>query len=102
MEEATRGTGFRATAEQWQGLLEECCTSGKSIRGYCRERGIPHRQMYYYLRRARKANACQGFIELEREREAPGGIWIEAGRCRIRVKRGFDAELLREVAEALS
>jgi len=91
---------FRATAEQWQAILGEYTASGKSIRRFSRERGIPHTQLTYYLCRARKAEAARGFIELRRE--SPGKLWIEAGSSRIHVERGFDAVLLRQVAEALS
>ena len=97
--EGTTGTAFRATTEQWQGLLGEYWDSGKSIRSFCRERGIPQSQMNYRLMQAHKANAEHGFIELVRE--TPCKLWVEAGQCRIRVERGFDAELLRQVAEAL-
>jgi transposase-like protein len=96
----TAETDRKATSEQWQAILEEYSASGKSVRRYCREKGMTPWQIYYHLRRARKSNKEHGFVELERE--AAGSLWIEAGRCRIHVKRGFDAELLREVAEALS
>jgi transposase-like protein len=99
MAETTAPT-FRATPEQWEGLLGEYSSSGKSIQGFCRDNGIPHHQMHYHMRRARKAQSGDGFIELLRE--APGNLWVEAGSCRIRVERGFDAELLRQVATALS
>jgi hypothetical protein len=94
------GTKFRATAEQWRGLLKEHAVSGKSARGFSREKGIPRSQMYYHLRRSHKAQTGTGFIEIKRE--APSSLWVEAGKCRICVQRGFDAELLRQVAEALS
>jgi len=90
----------RGTPEHWQGILGEYSLSGKSARGFCREKGIPPSQLYYYLRRARKAaEADGGFIEVVRE--SPCNLWLEAGNCRIYVKRGFDAELLRQVSEAL-
>ena len=101
MEEKTTGLTFRATPEQWQELLGEFSTSGKSIRGFCREKGIPHTQLAYHLGRARKARREHGFIELT-EAATAGDLWIEAGNCRIHVRRGFDSVLLRQVAEALS
>jgi hypothetical protein len=91
---------FRATQAEWERLLEEFGTSGKSVRGFCRENGISHWQLYYHVRRGRKEKTGHGFIELARE--TPGELWIEAGKCRIHVQRGFDAELLRQVAAALS
>jgi hypothetical protein len=100
MEGTAPGVRFHATAEQWQSLLEEYRTSGKSGRGFCREKGIPPSQFSYHLRRARKTQEGHGFIEIVRE--SPSALCIEAGNCRIHVQRGFDAELLRQVAKALS
>jgi len=99
--EEKRELKFRATSEQWEILLGDYSSSGKSIRGFCREKGIPHTQLTYHLRRARTTERKSGFIELIPE-AAPCNLWIEAGRCRIHVQRGFDAMLLRQVAEALS
>ena len=97
----TRGVPFRATPDQWSVILEEYRASGKSIRGFCLDKAIPLSQMTYHLGRARKAQRDIGFIELIRK-SSGGGICIEAGSCRIHVERGFDAELLRRVVEALS
>jgi len=98
MEEATKA--FRATEAEWEEILEEFGKSGKSMRGFSREKCIPVSQISYRLGRARKARQEGGFIELVRE--TPCNLWIEAGSCRIHVQRGFDAELLRQVAAALS
>jgi hypothetical protein len=99
--EGTTEPGFRATPEQWEILLGEYSASGKSIRRFSRERGIPHTQLSYHLRRVRNAHKEHGFIELVQEAVA-GKIWIEAGNCRIHVERGFDGFLLKQVVEALS
>jgi len=99
--EETKATGFRATSEQWQVLLGEFSTSGKSARCFSREKGIPHNQMRYRIQRERNKQKKHGFIELIQE-SSPGNLWVEAGVCRIHVRRGFDAELLKQVAEALS
>jgi len=92
MEQAFGTSTFRATPEQWQVLLGEYSENGKSIRRFCREKGIPHNQLSYHLRRARKDKSKHGFIELVRK-AAPCNLWVEAGRYRIHVQRGFDAEL---------
>ena len=99
--DGTTESAFRATPEQWSDILGEYSASGKSIRRFCRERGIPPNQLSYHLRRARNDKSKHGFIELV-QKAAPCNLWIEAGKCRIHVQRGFDAELLRQVAEALS
>ena len=102
METAVGEGKYRATPEQWQLLVEEFSTSGKSLRSYSRDKGIPHTQLQYYVNRARKQRPEHGFMELVRETETPCKLWIEAGKCRIRVERGFDAVLLKQIAEALS
>jgi len=101
MEGFSKGIELSAPSERWQVLVEEYSVSGKSVRGFCREKGIPYSQMYYYLRRSRSAATAHGFIELVPE-SSSCNLWIEAGSCRIHVRRGFDAVLLRQVAEALS
>jgi len=101
MEELLNANEICAPLERWQVLVEEYSVSGKSVRGFCRERGISYSQMYYYIRRSRSARKEHGFIELVPESPVCN-LWIEAGSCRIHVKRGFDAVLLRQIAEALS
>ena len=101
MEGFSNGIESLARSERWQLLVDEYSISGKSVRGFCREKGIPHSQMYYYLRRSRSARKEPGFIELVPE-SSSCKLWIEAGSCRIHVQRGFDVVLLRQVTEALS
>jgi hypothetical protein len=95
---------FRAGPEAWRALLEELASSGMSAAAFCRERAIPVWQMRRRLRNARPgADARRGFVEIGRGGLDPAeGVWVEAGRFRIRVGRGFDASLLRRVAEALA
>jgi len=102
METTSRGVKYRATPEQWRLLVEEFSRSGKSLRSYSRDKGIPPTQFHYQVYRARKQRPEHGFMELVRATEAPCKLWIEAGKCRVHVERGFDAELLKQVAEALS
>ena len=42
MEGFSRCSDLSAPSERWQVLVEEYSVSGKSVRGFCRERGIPH------------------------------------------------------------
>ena len=95
---------FYASPNEWQALVEEFASSEMSAAEFCRKREIPVWQMHYRLRQTKDGEPTQhGFIEIGKTESAPsGGLWIEAGRFRIRVEQGFDKELLRHVAEALA
>ena len=95
---------FYASPNEWQALVTELASSGMSVAEFCRKREIPICQMYYRLGQKKFTEPAQrGFIEIGKTEPAPsGGLWIEAGRFRIRVERGFDKELLQHVAEALA
>ena len=96
---------FRASPQEWGALLEELAASGMTASAFCRDRAVPVWQMRHRLRKARRgADDRRGFVEVLGGGE-PGpaeGVWVEVGRHRIRVGRGFDADLLRRVAEALA
>ena len=102
MEEST--SRFRASPQEWHALVEELASSGMSAAEFCRRRAIPVWQMRYWLGKEKDGEvALRGFIEIGRgESDPAAGLWVEAGRFRIRVERGFDAALLRRVAEALA
>jgi len=95
---------FRASPQEWHALVEEMSSSGLSAAEFCRGHAIPVWQMRHRLRKVKDgAGAPGGFVEIERGGSDPAeGLWVEAGRFRIRVVRGFDAALLRRVAEALA
>ena len=96
---------FRAGPEEWRALLEDLASSGMSAAAFCRERAIPVWQMHYRTRKGKAVeSARRGFVEVlgGGEPRPAEGVWVEAGQFRIRVGRGFDASLLRRVAEALA
>ncbi len=95
---------FRASPQEWHALVEELASSGMSAAEFCRKRTIPVWQMRYWLKREKDSeSAPHGFVEIGRSEFNPAeGLWVEAGRFRIRIVRGFDAALLRRVAEALA
>ncbi len=95
---------FCASRDEWQALVEELASSGMSAAEFCRKREIPVWQMHYRLRLKKDGEFTQrGFVEIGKtEPMFSGGLWIEAGRFKIRVERGFDKELLRHVTEALA
>ena len=94
---------FRASPGEWHALVEEMSSSGLSVAEFCRRREVPVWQMRYWLGKEKVGESAQrGFVEIGRGGLDPEeGLWVEAGCFRIRVVRGFDAALLRRVAEAL-
>lgn len=95
---------FYASRDEWHALMKELASSGMSAAEFCRKREIPICQMYYRLGQKKFTEPAQrGFIEIGKTESMPrGGLWIEAGRFKIRVERGFDTELLRYVVDALT
>ena len=95
---------FYASPNEWQALVKELASSGMSAAEFCRKRKIPVWQMYYRLAQKQvRASTPGGFVEIGKTASTPsGGLWVEVGRFKIRVDRGFDTELLRHVAEALT
>ena len=95
---------FYASQDEWDALVEEFASSEMSAAEFCRKREIPVWQMHYRLRQKKESEPTRrGFVEIGKTDPAPsGGLWVEVGRFKIRVERGFDTELLRYVAEALA
>jgi hypothetical protein len=44
--------------QQWIGIIKECRGSGKSVKSWCKEKGISEKGYFYWQRRVREA-ACQ-------------------------------------------
>ena len=95
---------FYASPNEWQALVKELASSGISAAEFCRKREVPVWQMYYRLGQKQVNEPTpRGFVEIGKTDPTPSdGLWVETGRFRIRVERGFDKELLRHVAEALA
>ena len=95
---------FCASRDEWDALVKELATSGMSAAEFCRKRDVPVWQMYYRLGQKQVNEPTQhGFVEIGKPDPKPSGrLWVEAGQFRIWVERGFDKELLRHVAEALT
>jgi transposase-like protein len=57
-----RDRGAEAEA-RWGGLVFEQMGSGKSVAGFCRERGVPASQMFFWKKRFRDAESAK-FVEV--------------------------------------
>ena len=91
-----------AARASWERVIGEYAASGRTAAAFCRERGLRVWKFRYWLKALRPAGAAPaGFVEL-----TPGardaGVWVACGRWRVHVGDGFDAGVLRRVAEALA
>jgi transposase-like protein len=104
------------TRGQWQTLIAEAVRSGRSIRAFCRERGVTEGQFYAWRRRLngkvqgaaqRRAEgavpaATFALVQEPGANPAPAGVelvWAD-GR-RLRIGPGVDAATLRTVLAVL-
>ena len=96
---AERRAAVRAS---WEQVIGEYAASGGTAAAFCRERGLRVWQFLYWLKALRQAEAVPtGFVELSSDVRDPG-VWVACGRWRVHVGDGFDAGVLRRVAEALA
>jgi hypothetical protein len=79
--------------------------SGQSAAAYCAFHGMSAQSLRRWRKEVegRPSSPAPGFVRVEVARHPlQCGLTLEVGRARLRVERGFDAELLRDVVEVLS
>lgn len=105
--------------KHWLVILQERTDSGKSIRGYCRERGINEKSYYYWQRRLReKAAEMTGYSEntmamsvanpkfveinqLGEESPVEGRITIRIGNAVVEIDGFADPQTIEAVLKSL-
>jgi hypothetical protein len=97
--ESKHGVASEERRQQWREHVDRQARSGQSIRAYCEEAGVKVWQLAYWRQALRPKAAAGGFVELRGG--GATGVELELAGCRVRVQRGFDPALLREVVAAL-
>src|SRR5512139_387633 len=87
------------SAEEWKSEVAAWRARGESAATYARRRGYSVTSLF----RHERGGPETGFVRLEvvRRVEQSEGLVVELDGVAIRVRRGFDAELLRSVVAAL-
>ena len=99
---------------QWMQVIRERQSSGRTIKDFCKEKGISRNKYFYWQRKIRNA-ACEelvkseeptnlipsGWIQLTSEQQMKETLDIEVGGCRITVDTETDPELLKRVCRIL-
>lgn len=89
----------------WGQKLQEYRESGLSRKAFCEGAGIKRSALDYWFTRINKAQKAEGLVELmpvslSAVVSEPIQI-VVAGRYRIEVRRGFDAQVLAGVVRVL-
>jgi hypothetical protein len=92
-----------ARREEWRRIIEGQQASGQGRAAYCRAHGLSVWKFSYWRTALKGEDASAdkgGFVELRPARRQ-SGVYVEAGRWRVRVEAGFDAATLLRALEAL-
>ena len=87
-----------AKREHWSRLIAEQEASGKTIRAFCKERGIAEQSVYSWRKRLRKTESVQFALLSTVASAVPLELYLANGE-RLRIARGVDAATLRLVLE---
>lgn len=94
----------------WEQRLAEYEASGKSIATWCKEQTVRENQFYYWRKKIRtsqaeKTNPVQWLtVDLQVNKHskiAAETIHIEVGQATVKVAKGFNRDLLREIVQVL-
>lgn len=106
METAAGKHGRRNAGKEqyWRGVVEAQGASGKTVLGFCREKGLNANSFYGWRRELRLRDSAKaagdGFVELVRGGGPTGSAGISLrvdGRVSIVLERGFDGATLKAV-----
>ena len=95
----------RAKSRRWADLLSERQKSGESVTAFCRRRGLPVHQYYWWQRKLRQHAADEAssasFVPVRVSLASPAIEVVHPGGCVVRVVGGADVQALRSVLAAL-
>ena len=103
--------------EQWKKQIDECITSGRTVREWCEENAIAPKTYYYRLKRVREF-ACQAlevagrqtqakkadetiFAEVRPRAAAALAITVRIQGAEVEIHNGAGAEVIKNTIQAL-
>ena len=90
----------RYKARDRERLIEAVRSTGEPVKAVAEQMGVSVSTAYLWMKRAR-AGTMKFARLVPAAQVASAGIVVEVGGAAIRLTRGFDADLLLEVVEAL-
>ena len=85
----------------WEAQVRACQESGKTVKEWCRDNGIPVGTYYARLRRVRETAIAEEQRVFPLTADKPAGIRITAGEIDISLPEGASPEQLAAVIGAL-
>ena len=82
-------------AQQWEMVVQECAASGLSNREFCRQRGIPEKNFYYWQRKLRQQiveAASPQLVPLEPVNESEELLQIQYRGAELKLPAGVDMD----------
>ena len=96
----TAAAGREERRVLWREHVEGQARSGLRVTAYCAAHGLKVWQLSYWRKALQAAPApVGGFVELGAS--GSGTLSVECAGCCLTLRRGFDAELLRQVVSVL-
>ena len=89
------------SVRNWEAQIRACQESGKTVKEWCRDNGIPVGTYYARLRRVRETAITEEQRVFPLTAEQPAGIRIKAGGIDISLPEGASPEQLAAVIGAL-
>ena len=89
------------SVQKWEAQIRACQESGKTVKEWCRDNGIPVGTYYARLRKVREATIAEEQRLFPLASEQPAGIRITAGGIDISLPEVASPEQLAAVTGAL-
>lgn len=88
---------------EWATLLEECRSSGMSIKSWCEKRGITYRKYLYWTAKLQKQKQwVQVVVEPDAPRIMKENINIHCGKWTVNISEGMSIELISKVIRVVN
>ena len=91
-------------AQNWAMVIQECSSSGLSNREFCRQRGIPEKTFYYWLRKLRSQMAeaaTPQLVQLEPPGVSDEQLCIQYRGAELKLPVGVDMDAVAAILRSL-
>jgi len=87
--------------EYWSDRLKEWKESGIGLETWCKQHNYTYYKVRYWKRKLFPSRLRESFLEIKDENSESNPVLLCVGDIQIRVERGFNPDLLRQVLQTL-
>lgn len=87
--------------QYWSNRLNEWKASGIGLEKWCKQHNHAHYKVRYWKRKLFPSKLKDSFLEIKDESAEINQILVCVGDIQIRVERGYNSDLLRQVLQTL-